>query len=50
VGAVTPRAELGAAAPPKTAGAEDDADAIVTLEDVPVAAGRLLKGSDAHAA
>ena len=30
--------------------AEDDADAIVTLEDVPVAAGRLLKGSDAHAA
>lgn len=28
----------------------DDADAIVTLEDVPVAAARLVKGSGAHAA
>jgi putative hydrolase of the HAD superfamily len=30
--------------------AEQDADAIVTLEDVPVTAGRLVKGSGAHAA
>jgi putative hydrolase of the HAD superfamily len=29
---------------------EQDADAIVTLEDVPVTAGRLVKGSGAHAA
>jgi putative hydrolase of the HAD superfamily len=29
---------------------DGDADAIVMLEDVPVAAGRLVKGSDAHAA
>jgi putative hydrolase of the HAD superfamily len=29
---------------------EGDADAIVTLEDVPVTAGRLLKGKGAHAA
>jgi HAD superfamily hydrolase (TIGR01509 family) len=36
-----------------TAGArrtDGDADAIVMLEDVPAAAGRLVKGSDAHAA
>jgi putative hydrolase of the HAD superfamily len=30
--------------------AEADADAIVLLEDVPAVAGRLVKGSDAHAA
>jgi len=30
--------------------AADDADAVVMLEDVPVAAGRLVKGSGAHAA
>jgi ribonucleotide monophosphatase NagD (HAD superfamily) len=29
---------------------EGDADAIVTLEDVPATAGRLVKGSGAHAA
>jgi len=29
---------------------EDDADALVVLEEVPVAAGRLVKGSGAHAA